>query len=341
MMTRLAAVLVVIGALAASACSGTSREAAETSAPAQAVPAGPTLEVVSPTADPRRELARRYGAESTAKSRRVARRLDLEHGVIPVFSRRVSFGERHRFGGLYIRHRPSYGVVVLLTSGGLADIRPYIPERLRGRVVVRRVERRLAQLRAMQRRVLRLRSVVSFDSSTNVHLNRVEIGLIGPTRAALEAATRALGNVAARRGEPLPAWVTVVGTIAPIEATPGERPDYLLTHAHVGGGSAMLALIGGVLELDPARGCVLLSGQPAVWPAGTRVSRNPPRLHLPGGETVRPGDTVRGGGGHVPRLAIRGSAGVLGNADEAFACATQPEVMVFAPRAGSLTVSRG
>jgi hypothetical protein len=330
---RLSVLTVAVVVLAATACDGASESAQ--APPDRAPPSGPTLEVAGPL--DAREIFERYGVGDP--DGKPVQRPDLDD-VILGFWQRVRRTERHRFGGLYIRQEPAYGVVVLLTSGDVSDLD--VPEPLRRLVVVRNVERTLAELRAMHRRVMGLRSVVQFGSNTNEHLNRVEIELIGPTRSDLESATQAIGDAAAQSGEPLPDWVTVVGSVVPLDETPGETPVWLLRHAPVGSGSAFTALLGGVLELHFDRDCVLLSGQAVVWPAGTTLTRDPPQLNLPGGLTARPGDTVSGGGGHVPALGVRqASSGTQGDLDKARACATEPQIMVFGPRGEDIDVTPG
>jgi hypothetical protein len=334
MLERLAAALLVLcGVLAAAACGG-AHENPSTSAPPE--PYGPTLQLED---GPRTDA---HGAVTRdgLSGEEVLRRHDLESNLIPAFEQRVGNQERYRYGGLYIEHEPDYRIVVLLTSGDVSDLD--VPEHLRGLVVVRHVERTLAELGAVMERLSELRSVVPFSAHTDVTLNRVELGLIAPTRSELESATRAIGDAAARSGEPLPRWVTLVGHIVPVDGTPGEHPDFLLTYSSVGSGFGFDAIPSGVLELDLDRGCVLLSGQAVIWPAGTTLSRDPPRLHLPGGLTARPGATVRGGGGVVPPAGPRqSSSGIEGDLEKALGCATEPEVVVFWSRGGSMSVSAG
>ncbi len=98
--------------------------------------------------------------------------------------------------------------------------------------------------------------------------------------------------------------------------------DGLLTRSHEGEESEMTALVGGILELDPDRGCVLLSEKPVVWPVGTTVTSDPPELRLPDGLTARSGDTITGGGGEVPAATIGETAiRVEGDLTNALACA--------------------
>jgi hypothetical protein len=267
------------------------------------------------------------------------RRLDLQSDAIPAFDQQVRRHERQRYGGLYIQHEPEYRIVVLLTSGELSDIEGYLPELLRGLVVVRQVERTTAQLRWVHDRVARLRSLVPFASSTNVPENRVEVSFIAATPSEVEETTRALREAAAQAGEPLPDWVSIEGTVAPVEETNGEQPNFLLTHATVGSGFGLDAIVGGGLELDLDRGCVLLSGRAVIWPAGTTLTTDPPQLNLPGDLTARPGDTVTGGGGFVPAAGPRQSGSFDGDLDKALACATEAEVVVFWARGESMQVT--
>ena len=118
-------------------------------------------------------------------------------------------------------------------------------------------------------------------------------------------------------------------------------PSGLLTRSD-DGGSEMTGLPSGRLELDPDSGCVLLSGKPVVWPKGTTLSTEPLELHLPGGQVVRPGDTIAGGGGTVPATTIQESAmRIEGDVDKAIACARRgSELVVFAARADDIVVRR-
>jgi hypothetical protein len=54
-----------------------------------------------------------------------------------------------------------------------------------------------------------------------------------------------------------------------------------------------------------------------VWPAGTTLTTDPPELHVPGGLTARPGDTIEGGGGWIPGTDRH----IEGDLDKAIACA--------------------
>jgi len=122
---------------------------------------------------------------------------------------------------------------------------------------------------------------------------------------------------------------------------PRDRSEILLTRA-LDSHYEMSALPRGTLEVDLDRGCVLLSGQPVVWPTGTTLESAPPTLHLPGGLTAEPGDTVYGGGGHVPRSVIRGSSNVDGDVDSALDCARAgTSVVFFAASGAAMSVSPG
>lgn len=344
MLKRLVPALLVLCGVLAAAASGGALESARTSvAPEpkaqllpdrEPVPDAPALGPEDARRMDAHEMAKRYGISGEE----MLRRLDLQD-MVPAFEQRVRAREKPRFGGLYIQSEPDYRIVVLLTSGDISDLESYVPDHFRGLVVVRRVERTLEQLHRMHEHVIRLRSVMPFSSNTNVHLNRVELELIAPTQGELETAIRTFRDAAARSGEPLPDWVAIMGRVVPVEHTPGESSAELLTRSPVGSGFEFSALPGGVLSLDVARGCVLLSGHAVVWPAGTTLTRDPPQLHLPGGLTAKPGDTVQGGGGWVPASGLRQSRSVVGDLDKALACATAPEIVLFASRGEGMSVS--
>ena len=116
--------------------------------------------------------------------------------------------------------------------------------------------------------------------------------------------------------------------------------DGLLTRSG-SGESEMAAIVGGKLVLDPVRGCILISGKPVVWPAGTTVTSDPREIHLPVGLTARPGDTIRGGGGGVPAAALRQtSLRIEGDLSSALDCAPAgSEAVVFTARGDGMSVS--
>jgi hypothetical protein len=116
----------------------------------------------------------------------------------------------------------------------------------------------------------------------------------------------------------------------------------LVTRSTDENGGEMAAVVGGRLGLDLARGCVLLSGKPVVWPAKTKLTTDPPEIHLPNGAVARQGDWIRGGGGEIvasqfDETRIRFGEG---NLDDVLACAsTDGSVVVFAAHGEALDVS--
>lgn len=119
-----------------------------------------------------------------------------------------------------------------------------------------------------------------------------------------------------------------------------SRNDGLLTRSPEGDEAEMTAIVGGTLELEPDRGCVLLSGKPVVWPAGTTLTSDPPELHLPNGLTAISGDTIRGGGGEVPAARIHETAiRIEGDLTSALGCApAESVVLVLWARGGRISV---
>lgn len=117
-----------------------------------------------------------------------------------------------------------------------------------------------------------------------------------------------------------------------------ERPTRhgLLTRSPDGPQEDLNAIVGGVLELDLDQGCVLVSGKPVIWPAGTSLTTDPPELHLPGGRTARSGDTITAGGGEVDGAGIREtSTGIEGDLAGALECAPGgSKVLLLATRGG-------
>jgi hypothetical protein len=105
----------------------------------------------------------------------------------------------------------------------------------------------------------------------------------------------------------------------------------------------MDAIIGGTLEIDPERGCILLSGRPVIWPAGTKLTIDPPEVNLPGGLTARAGDAISGRGGEVPASKIREtSIRIEGDVTHALECVPiDIQVAVFSARGDNISVSPG
>lgn len=117
----------------------------------------------------------------------------------------------------------------------------------------------------------------------------------------------------------------------------------LLTRSLEGAEDEMTAIVGGTLELDAERGCVLLSGKPVVWPSGTTLTTNPPAVRLPGGLDASSGDVIRGGGGEVPAAGIRETAlRIEGDLTSVLSCAPEDgAVIVFNARGDAMSVSSG
>jgi hypothetical protein len=75
------------------------------------------------------------------------------------------------------------------------------------------------------------------------------------------------------------------------------------------------AIVAGVVEADPAAGCVWLSNAngaryPVVWPSGPSASPDPLEIVLADGRPVRSGDWVEGSGGYVAAEAATSSLGL-------------------------------
>jgi hypothetical protein len=120
-------------------------------------------------------------------------------------------------------------------------------------------------------------------------------------------------------------------------------PDGLLTRSQSGAQDEMDAVVGGVLELDSTQGCILISGNPVVWPSGTRLADQPPRILLPNGVTARDGDIVTGTGGEIPATGIGDTAmEVEGDVKKALTCKpSASHFVVFTTEAEAISVSDG
>ena len=136
----------------------------------------------------------------------------------------------------------------------------------------------------------------------------------------------------------------VVATTTGCDLRGSEEPsldDSLLTRSAEVDQGEMAGIVRGTLQLDAARGCILLSGRPVVWPAGTTLTKDPPTLHLPRGLSARSGDTVIGGGGEVSSASIQDTLLLIeGDLDAARGCGpADTEVAVFDSRGRGMSVS--
>lgn len=91
------------------------------------------------------------------------------------------------------------------------------------------------------------------------------------------------------------------------------------------------AEIGGTLAIDARRRCTLLSGRPVVWPLGTQMRDSPLAVVLPGGEEVRSGDSLTGGGGTIPLADIAALSNLIEGRriSDLRACAFESEDVTF------------
>lgn len=143
-------------------------------------------------------------------------------------------------------------------------------------------------------------------------------------------------------GSTLVALAIAVGALVVNRDGTNDHSELLLTRALSAQSFEMDALPRGTLEVDLERGCVRLSGQPVVWPTGTTLTGDPPVLRFPGGVTAVPGDTVYGGGGHVPRPVVRASEHVEGDVEAALECARRNTTVVyFWASDGTMSVAPG
>lgn len=136
----------------------------------------------------------------------------------------------------------------------------------------------------------------------------------------------------------IPPLSLAVAVLVAMAGCSGSESNGLLTRSLPSEGE-MTAIVGGTLDIDPDQGCILLSGKPAIWPAGTTLATDPLEFRLPTGLVLRPGDTVTGGGGEVPGNAIQETAlRIEGDVTEALSCAPGSEVVVFWARGGDIRV---
>jgi hypothetical protein len=128
------------------------------------------------------------------------------------------------------------------------------------------------------------------------------------------------------------------------EAAMTVAPRMLVTHAINVSETDPGTVLRGRLDIDADRECILVGGRVVLWPNGTRISEPPDELvYLPGGDTMRTGDIVRGRGWRMPPTRLnRRSLWIEGDLDRALACAgAGDQVLVFRAPGTRMTVSRG
>jgi hypothetical protein len=223
------------------------------------------------------------------------------------------------FGGLWVEHSPDYRIVIALTDGNEANIRPYIEGKpWSSFVTVQQVEYTLAELLAGQEAATQAAAQVnvSVTSAVDVVGNRVELVVGNPELllADLEAANLTLPEMVevkpALPGEPLPN--SNQGVLFDAMTSDG-RTIYLPKQPPTN--VSMAALLEGTLV--EVAGCLRVStegfdeGFFVLWPNDSDIRVNDEAIEVLNGEMqiiARVGDPVRLGGG-----AMESSSRMEGN----------------------------
>ncbi len=128
------------------------------------------------------EDARGYAEAYGVSVEEAIRRLEMQGGTAPShLERELESSERDAFAGLWIRHRPDYGITVAAARDFEAveeKARAHVEgTRWEGTVKIKRVEAALAELRAARAEAERMldRLGIQYSSGDNLYKNRMEI----------------------------------------------------------------------------------------------------------------------------------------------------------------------
>jgi len=128
------------------------------------------------------EDARSYAEDMGVSLEEAIRRLELQGGASPSrLERELRQSERDTFAGLWIRHKPDYGITVA-TAGDpeamMEKVKPYVEgTQWEGTVMIKRVEATEAELDAARAEAERMldRLRIRYSSGDNLYKNRMEI----------------------------------------------------------------------------------------------------------------------------------------------------------------------
>ena len=178
------------------------------------VPPAPTVSPVSveipPVTDAVIQDARSYAEHTGVDLDEAVRRLGLQ-GAMGKLGAAVSENERETYGGHWIQHEPTFGVVFAFTRDGEETIRPYVHGTILADMVeVRHVEATLAELKSAQRKsheILKDLGVLA-ASGIDVKKNMVELYLPEEEKDKLDTGLQ-------KSGQSLPDRVEVVISALP------------------------------------------------------------------------------------------------------------------------------
>lgn len=168
---------------------------------------------VSRTDDPINPDAQGYAEAYDVPLEDADLRLDMQMDTLPTDLERMLRNARPgAFAGLWIRHKPDYGLTVA-TAGNLEDIarkvRPFVAgTRWEGTVEVKCVELTEAELRTVRAEVENMldRLGIGYGSGINIFKNRIEIDV--KNRAQVERKLRAEGRRLPEHVALIERWIT-------------------------------------------------------------------------------------------------------------------------------------
>ena len=156
----------------------------------------PVAVEIPPVTDAVIQDARSYAEHTGVDLDEAVRRLGLQ-GAMGKLGAAVSENERETYGGHWIQHEPTFGVVFAFTRDGEETIRPYVHGTILADMVeVRHVEATLAELKAAQRKsheILKDLGVLA-ASGIDVKKNMVELYLPDEEKDKLDTGLRESGQ---------------------------------------------------------------------------------------------------------------------------------------------------
>ena len=140
----------------------------------------PVAVEIPPVTDAVIQDARSYAEDTGVDLDEAVRRLGLQR-TIGKLGAAVSENEHETYGGHWIQHEPTYGVVFAFTRDGEETIRPYVHGTILADMVeVRHVEATLAELRAAQREAHEILEGLGILASSGIDVKRNIVELYLP-----------------------------------------------------------------------------------------------------------------------------------------------------------------
>ena len=140
----------------------------------------PVAVEIPPVTDAVIQDARSYAEDTGVDLDEAVRRLGLQR-TIGKLGAAVSENEQETYGGHWIQHEPTFGVVFAFTRDGEETIRPYVHGTIIADMVeVRHVEATLAELRAAQREAHEILEELGILAASGIDVKRNIVELYLP-----------------------------------------------------------------------------------------------------------------------------------------------------------------